>query len=54
VLLFSFWLFRLDVVMMPSLIIVGIILAGSYFKYYKHLTRYLKTKSNRKWKTYLK
>ncbi|MBT8303251.1 MAG: CHASE2 domain-containing protein [Bacteroidia bacterium] len=54
VLLFSFWLFRLDVVLKPSLIIVGIILAGSYFKYYKHLTRYLKTKSNRKWKTYLK
>lgn len=54
VLLMSFWLFKLDLVLKPSFIIVGIILAGSYFKYYKHLTRYLKTKSKRKWKTYLK
>ena len=33
-------------------IILGVLMAGSYFKYYKHLTRYIKTK--RKWKTYLK
>jgi CHASE2 domain-containing sensor protein len=54
VLILSFWLFKINVVLKPTIIIVGIILAGSYFKYYKHLTRYLKTKSNRKWKTYLK
>lgn len=50
----SFWLFKMNVVLKPTLIIVGIILAGSYFKYYKHLTRYLKSKTQKKWKTYLK
>ena len=50
----SFWLLKLNVVLKPTIILVGIILAGSYFKYYKHLTRYLKSKTNKKWKTYLK
>jgi len=54
VIFLSFWLFKLNVVLKPTIIIVGIILAGSYFKYYKHLTRYLKSKTNKKWKTYLK
>ena len=54
VLVLSFWLFRFDVVLKPTLLIFGIIIAGSYFKYYKHLTRYLKTKTGKKWKTYLK
>lgn len=54
ILLLSFWLFKMNVVLKPSIIIVGIILAGSYFKYYKHLTRYIKAKTNKKWKTYLK
>ena len=54
VLFLSFWLFKLNLVLKPTIIIVGIILAGSYFKYYKHLTRYLKSKTNKKWKTYLK
>ena len=54
ILVFSFWLFKHNVVLKPAIIIVGIILAGSYFKYYKHVTRYLKTKTNQKWKTYLK
>ena len=51
-LLIVFWLLRIDVILSPFIIIIGILLAGSYFKYYKHLTRYIKTK--RKWKTYLK
>jgi len=46
------WLFENDIVFNPFLVIIGIIIAGSYFKYYKHLTRYINTK--RKWKTYLK
>ena len=50
----SLWLYKYDVVLKPSFIIIGIVLAGSYFKYYKHFTRYLKSKTNRKWKTYLK
>lgn len=54
ILTLSFWLFKLNVVLKPVLPILGIVLAGSYFKYYKHLTRYLKTKTSRKWKTYLK
>ncbi len=54
ILVLSFWLFKYDVVLKPTIIIVGIILAGSYFKYYKHLTRYIKTKTEKKWKTYLK
>ena len=54
ILALTFWLFKKDVVIKPTLIIVGIILAGSYFKYYKHLTRYLKSKTQKKWKTYLK
>ncbi len=54
ILILSFWLFKNDVVLKPAIVIVGIILAGSYFKYYKHLTRYFKTKTQKKWKTYLK
>ena len=54
VLVLSFWLFSQNVALKPTIIIVGIILAGSYFKYYKHLTRYIKSKTQRKWKTYLK
>lgn len=50
----TFWLFGNNIVLKPAPIIVGIVLAGTYFKYYKHLTRYLKTKTNKKWKTYLK
>jgi len=46
------WLYKHNVVVKPIIIIIGIIIAGSYFKYYKHLIRYIKTK--RKWKTYLK
>lgn len=46
------WLFKNDIIMSPFPILIGIIIAGSYFKYYKHLTRYINTK--RKWKTYLK
>jgi uncharacterized membrane protein len=46
------WLYKNDIILSPFPIIIGIILAGSYFKYYKHLTRYINTK--RKWKTYLK
>ena len=51
-LLVVFWLLKKDVILSPFIIIIGILLAGSYFKYYKHLSRYIKTK--RKWKTYLK
>jgi len=51
---FSLWLFKYSVVIKPVVIIFGVILAGSYFKYYKHFTRYLKSKFNLKWKTYLK
>lgn len=52
VLLLCFWLYSIDIALSPFPIIVGIVLAGSYFKYYKHLTRFINTK--RKWKTYLK
>ncbi|WP_431135524.1 CHASE2 domain-containing protein [Psychroserpens mesophilus] len=48
----AIWLFKNDIILSPFPIIIGIILSGSYFKYYKHLTRYINTK--RKWKTYLK
>lgn len=48
----SLWLYKQNIVLKPVIIIVGIIIAGSYFKYYKHLLRYIKTQ--RKWKTYLK
>lgn len=51
-LLLVFWLLKNDIILSPFIIIIGILLAGSYFKYYKHLTRYINTK--RKWKTYLK
>ncbi|WP_411894869.1 CHASE2 domain-containing protein [Winogradskyella sp. A2] len=47
-----FWLLTIDILLRPFLIIVGVLVAGSYFKYYKHLTRHLNTK--RKFKTYLK
>ncbi|WP_033961943.1 CHASE2 domain-containing protein [Psychroserpens jangbogonensis] len=46
------WFFKNDIVINPFPIVIGVIIAGSYFKYYKHLTRYINTK--RKWKTYLK
>ncbi|MFK7782752.1 CHASE2 domain-containing protein [Psychroserpens sp.] len=46
------WLYKNDIILSPFPIIIGVIIAGSYFKYYKHLTRYINTK--RKWKTYLK
>ncbi|MDT0557570.1 CHASE2 domain-containing protein [Ichthyenterobacterium sp. W332] len=48
----SLFLFRYKIVFPFAIIIIGVILAGGYFKYYKHLTRYINTK--RKWKTYLK
>ncbi|MBO3116810.1 CHASE2 domain-containing protein [Winogradskyella sp. DF17] len=51
-LIIVYWLLTKNIVLNPILILVGVILSGSYFKYYKHLTRYIKTK--RKWKTYLK
>ncbi|WP_296313813.1 CHASE2 domain-containing protein [Winogradskyella sp. UBA3174] len=51
-LLVVFGLLKNDIVLSPFIIIIGILLAGSYFKYYKHLVRYIKTK--RKWKTYVK
>ncbi len=51
-LILVFWLYSIDISLSPFPIIVGIVLAGGYFKYYKHLTRYINTK--RKWKTYLK
>lgn len=51
-LIISFILLTKDIVLNPVLIIIGVLLAGSYFKYYKHLSRYINTK--RKWKTYLK
>ena len=45
-------LFKRGIILRPIPIIAIAILAGSYFKYYKHLVRYIKTK--RKWKTYIK
>ena len=50
----SFWLFKHNVELKPAIIIAGIVLGGSYLKYYKHFTDYIKTKTNKKWKTYLK
>jgi CHASE2 domain-containing sensor protein len=54
ILVLTFWLYNRNIEIKPSFLLVGIILAGSYFKYYKHLTRYLKNKTQKKWKTYLK
>ncbi|RLD28380.1 MAG: hypothetical protein DRI75_06805 [Bacteroidetes bacterium] len=51
ILTLSLWLYKHNIVLKPVIIIIGIIIAGSYFKYYKHLIRYIKTK--RKWKSYL-
>jgi CHASE2 domain-containing sensor protein len=48
----TFWLFKQGIVFNSFPIIVGTIVAGSYFKYYKHLVRFIKTK--RKWKSYIK
>ncbi len=48
----TFWLFKAGIVFNSFPIIVGTIVAGSYFKYYKHLVRFIKTK--RKWKSYIK
>jgi len=50
----SFWLFKHNIVFKPAIIIAAIVLSGSYLKYYKHLALYIKTKTNGKWKTYLK
>jgi CHASE2 domain-containing sensor protein len=48
----ALFLFKRGIILRPIPIIAVAILAGSYFKYYKHLVRYIKTK--RKWKTYIK
>ncbi len=50
----SFWLYKHNVEMKATLIIAGIVLGGSYLKYFKHFTDYIQTKTNLKWKTYLK
>ncbi|PTM11949.1 MAG: hypothetical protein DA407_00260 [Bacteroidetes bacterium] len=48
-------LFKRGIILRPIPIIAVAILAGSYFKYYKHLVRYIKTKPKwKKWKTYMK
>ncbi|NNE31739.1 MAG: CHASE2 domain-containing protein [Winogradskyella sp.] len=52
VLIIVYGLLKNGIVLRPFIVIAGILLAGSYFKYYKHLVRYIKTK--RKWKTYIK
>jgi CHASE2 domain-containing sensor protein len=48
----TLWLFKQGIIINSFPIILGVGLAGGYFKYYKHLVRYVKTK--RKWKTYIK
>ena len=50
----SFWLFKNNVELKPAIIIAGIVFGGSYLKYFKHFTDYINTKTNKKWKTYLK
>ena len=52
VMVLAFWLFRKGIIIKTFPIIVGTILAGSYYKYFKHLTRFIKSK--RKWKSYIK
>jgi len=46
------WLFRKDIVIEPTLLIMITIFSAGFVKYYKHLVRYINTK--RKFKTYLK
>jgi CHASE2 domain-containing sensor protein len=48
----TLWLFKQGIIINSFPIILAAFLAGGYFKYYKHLVRYVKTK--RKWKTYIK
>ncbi len=52
VMILSFWLFKKGIMVKTFPIIVGTVLAGSYYKYFKHLTRFIKSK--RKWKSYIK
>ncbi len=46
------WLFRQNIVIEPTLLIMITIFSAGFVKYYKHLVRYIKTK--RKFKSYLK